>query len=103
VVSVGAGLTFVLIGSYLVASAADRIPIYCDTPTTPCAFKDDGTRLVGGAIMMAGGTLLGIAGIPMWFVGSRYVTIPKGEQEKKAALVPELRLGPGSASVSFRF
>jgi hypothetical protein len=101
VVAVGVGMSLVLIGSYLVASAADRINIYCDTPSVPCAYKDDGPRLTAGALMMAGGALVGVAGIPMWLVGSRYVAIPDGEH--KAARWPELRLGVGTAAVTYRF
>lgn len=101
VTAVVAGMVTVLVGAYVVSSAANRIPIYCDTPSFPCAFKTDTPLLAGGAVMMAAGALVGAAGIPMWIIGSQYVTVPSAE--KKAALVPELRVGPGSASVSVSF
>jgi hypothetical protein len=101
VTSVIAGMVTVLVGAYLVSSAANSIPIYCDTPSFPCAFKTDTPLLTGGALMMAAGALVGAAGIPMWIIGSQYVTVPK--DEKKSALVPELHVGAGSASVSLRF
>jgi len=101
VVAVAGGMAAVLVGAYLVSSAAGAIDIYCDSPSFPCAHKTDAVRLTGGAIMMAGGTALGIAGIPMWLIGSQYVTLPTGE--KKAALPPEVRVGAGSASVTFHF
>jgi hypothetical protein len=104
VVAVAGGMALVLLGSYLVASGADRIDIYCDTPGVPCAYKNDGQRMTAGAVMMAGGALVGIAGIPMWLVGSRFVTIPRDEtRRKEEALQPELRIGAGTATVSFRF
>lgn len=101
VTAVVAGMTSVLVGAYLVSSAADRIEIYCDMPSIPCAHKDDGPRLTGGAIMMALGAALAAAGLPMWFVGSRFVTV-SGE-EKKPALRPQLSVGAGSASLGLRF
>jgi hypothetical protein len=104
VAAVGVGMGTVLLGSYFVASAAGRIQIYCDTPSFPCAYKTDGQRLTAGAIMMAGGTLVAVAGIPMWFIGSRYVF---DTDEKKAARRAEppvdVRVGAGTASVLVRF
>lgn len=101
VIAVAGGMAAVLVGAYLVSSAAGAIDIYCDTPSFPCAHKTDAVRLTGGAILMAGGTALGIAGIPMWLVGSQYVTLPRGD--KKAALRPDVRVGVGSASLTWRF
>jgi hypothetical protein len=91
----------VLTGSYFVASAAGRIEIYCDTPSFPCAYKTDAQRLTGGAIMMTAGTLVAAAGIPMWFVGARYV--PDEKKPAQAAPPVDVRVGAGSASLSFRF
>ncbi len=101
VLAVAGGMAAALVGAYLVSSAAGAIDIYCDTPSFPCAHKTDAVRLTGGAIMMAGGAALGIAGIPMWLVGSQYVTVPRGE--KKPAFLPEVRVGAGSASATLRF
>jgi hypothetical protein len=98
VIAVSAGMGMALLGSYFVASAADRIEIYCDMPSTPCAHKTDAPRMTGGALLMAAGAALGAAGVPMWFVGSQYVV-----EEKKAALRPEVRIGPGGAAVTLRF
>ncbi len=101
VLLVSGGMGIVLAGAYLVASAAERIDIYCDTPSFPCAHKTDAPRMTGGALLMTAGTLAAAAGIPMWFIGSQYVLVPK--DEKKAALVPEVRVGAGSASLTFHF
>jgi hypothetical protein len=98
---VSGGMALVLLGAYFVASAAERIDIYCDTPSFPCAHKTDGPRLTGGALLMTVGTLAGAAGIPMWFIGSQYELTPKGE--KKATLVPEVRVGAGTGSLTFHF
>jgi hypothetical protein len=105
VTAVVGGMATVLVGAYFVSSAANRIDIYCDTPSFPCAHLTDASLLTGGAVLMAFGALVGAAGIPMWIVGSQYVTVPK--EETKAAREPELGLHlephAGSASVSIRF
>ncbi len=99
VTAVVVGMSTVLVGSYFVASAPGRIEIYCDTPSFPCAYKTDAQRLTGGAIMMTAGTLIAVAGIPMWFIGARRVV-----DEKKAAAQPvDVRVGAGTASLSVRF
>jgi hypothetical protein len=104
VVAVSGGMALALVGAYLVSSAAGAIPIFCDTPSFPCAYKTDAPRLSGGAVLMAAGAAIGAAGIPMWLIGSQYVTLPKGE--KRAATPdprPELRVGAGNASVTWHF
>jgi hypothetical protein len=104
VVALVAGMTSVFIGAYLVSAGTDRIEIYCDSsPSIPCAHKNDASFVGGGAAAMAIGAAVAAAGLPMWFIGSRFVTIPPGEREKKAAVLPEVRVGAGSASVSLRF
>ena len=104
VVAVGVGMATVLLGSYFVASAPGRIEIYCDTPSFPCAYKTDAQRLTGGAIMMAAGTLVGVAGIPMWFIGARRVVVPDEKKAARAAPLPvDVRVGAGTASLRFRF
>jgi hypothetical protein len=101
VLMVSGGMALALVGSYFVSSAAEAIDIYCDMPSVPCAHKTDAARMTGGALMMTAGALAAVAGIPMWFIGSQYVVVPK--DEKKAARQPEVRVGAGSASLSFRF
>jgi hypothetical protein len=101
VVAVVGGMSMALIGSYFVSSAVGRIDVFCDMPSSPCAHKTDEPRLTGGAILMAAGAAIGAAGIPMWFIGSQYVIVPKGE--KKPALRVDVRVGAGSAAVGLRF
>ena len=107
VIAVTGGMSAVLLGSYFVASAAGRIDIYCDRPSIPCATKDDGPRMTGGAVVMAIGALAGAAGIPMWLIGSQYVTIPASEktasEKPTASAVPEVHIGPLGASATLRF
>ncbi len=105
VLAVSGGMTLALIGSYLVSTAANRIEIYCDMPSTPCAHKTDEPRMVGGGLLMAVGAAVGVAGIPMWFIGSQFEAAPPEgkDKDKKPALLPEVRVGVGSASLSFRF
>jgi hypothetical protein len=50
---------------------------------------------------MAIGGLVSAAGIPLWIVGGRLELIPR--DEKRPALVPELRVGAGTASVAVSF
>jgi hypothetical protein len=104
VTAVAVGLATVFLGSYFVGSAADRIQIYCDIPSFPCAFKTDGQRLTTGALMVGGGAALAIAGIPMWVLGSRWVLL---SDDKKAtlrtALPIDVRVGAGAATLSIRF
>ena len=51
---------------------------------------------------MTAGVPAGAAGIPMWFIGSQYVmAVPK--DEKKASFIPEVRVGAGNGSLTFRF
>jgi hypothetical protein len=95
------GMAAVLIGSYFVASAAGRIDIFCDQPSIPCAYKNDATRMTGGAITMALGALIGAAGIPMWVIGGQHIIVPKGSQP--SSWVPEVRVGPLSGSVVLSF
>lgn len=107
VIMVGAGIATAILGAGLVSSASDRVDIYCDSPSFPCAHKDDDGMKTLGAILMAGGAIMGAAGIPMWLVGSRFVPVTKGAPGDPAparpALSPEVRIGPGVASFSLRF
>jgi hypothetical protein len=95
IVAVTGGMAAVLLGSYFVSSGVGRIEIYCDTPSVPCAYKNDAPRMTGGAVLMVAGALAGVAGIPMWLVGSEYVVIPKGDPQRPTALAPgEPRVAP---------
>jgi hypothetical protein len=93
------GVASIFAGAVLVAQSTDRIDIYCDSPGVTCAHLDDLTRRAGGVIMMTAGALVGAAGIPLWLIGGRMELVPK---DQKAA-GPELRVGPGSASLVVRF
>jgi hypothetical protein len=113
VVLVGAGLVGVISGAVLVSSSANRIDIYCDSPSFPCAHMDDNARKTAGALVMAGGAIMGAVGIPLWLLGSRLVPLGKGPAgapgqapapaPQRPALQPELRVGAGAATVTLRF
>jgi|GEM_PF-1098737 len=98
---VGGGLVAVIAGAVLVSTSANRIDIYCDSPSFPCGHKDDAARKNVGAALMAIGGLAGAAGIPVWLVGAKLVPLPRAE--KRPALVPELRVGAGVARVTVSF
>jgi hypothetical protein len=108
ILMVAAGTAAVVLGAVLVSSSADRIDIYCDMPSFPCAHEDDQTRKVGGALMMAAGAVVAAAGIPLWVTGARMELVAKTPDSaptppKPAALSPELRVGAGTASLLVRF
>lgn len=107
VVMVAAGLGAVIGGAVLVSTSVNRIDIYCDSPSFPCAHMDDNARKTGGALLMAGGALVGAAGIPLWIIGSKLVPLvnDRGQPgtQPKPALVPDIRVGAGTASVTIRF
>ena len=54
--------------------------------------------------MMAAGTLVAVAGIPMWFIGAHHVVVPDEKKAARAApLALDVRVGAGTASLSVRF
>jgi hypothetical protein len=100
------GLASVITGAALVSTSANRIDIYCDSPSFPCAHKDDDSRKTGGVLFMAAGAVVGAAGIPLWLVGSKLVPLGKPDaqpQPGRPALVPEIKVGAGTATVTVRF
>lgn len=107
IVMVAAGVASVIGGAVLVTQSADRIAIYCDMPSFPCAYEDDMQRKTAGALLMAAGALVAAGGIPLWAIGAKMEVVPrpddKGAAPKAGALAPELRVGPGSASLVVRF
>jgi hypothetical protein len=100
----------------VVASAKERIDVYCDGPFL-CARIDDNVRKgIGIGTMVAGGVAATV-GIPLWIIGGRRVPVRKKEGAPNgtapsepppppaagARLLPELRVGPTSASLAFQF
>jgi len=100
------GIGSVITGAAFVSTSANRIDIYCDSPSFPCAHKDDDARRSAGVFLMAAGGVVGAAGIPLWLVGSRLVPLARpGDKPPpgKPALAPELRVGAGTATLTVRF
>ena len=108
-----AGVLGLIVGAVVVASAKERIDVYCDGPFL-CARIDDNVRKgVGIGTMIVGGVAATV-GIPLWIVGGRRVpvrkkdgapngTTPSAPPAAGARLLPELRVGPTSASLAFQF
>ena len=90
------GLLVTIAGSVITASSIDAVDIYCDGPAV-CLHRDDTVRKGVGSTMLVGGALVGAVGFPLWLYGGRMVPAKSG------ALTPEVRVGAGSARVSFAF
>jgi len=106
-------ITTIITNSILISTAANRIDIYCDSPSFPCAHTDDATRKSAGIVFMAGGALLAAAGVPLWLIGARQVPLsappagtpvaPGAPAQPPHASLPEVRVGLGTASVTVHF
>jgi hypothetical protein len=90
------GLLVTIAGSIITASSIDAVDIYCDGPAV-CLRRDDTVRKAVGSTMLVGGALVGAIGFPLWLFGGRMVPTKSG------ALTPEVKVGAGSARVSFAF
>lgn len=114
----GIGVAMVVVGGIgflsslaALATANNRIDVYCDGGFK-CASRDDTSlQIAGGVLMGVTGAVL-IAGIPLWVIGGRKVplddapppppdTTPKYSRFQLSA--PTLAVGPASASLSFAF
>jgi hypothetical protein len=112
----GVGITMVAVGAVgflsglaALAAANNRIDVYCDGGSR-CASRDDTDLQVAGGVLMIVSGVVTIAGIPLWVIGGRRIPVnqeqeqmdpSKGTQSSETA--PILRVGPGSASLSFSF
>lgn len=92
------GLSSVITGAALISSATNRIDVYCDTPSFPCAHLDDTARRNGGIATMAVGAVMSAVGVPLWIVGSKLV--PLAPQAAPAAAI---HFGPAQAKLTIRF
>jgi hypothetical protein len=94
------GLSSVITGAALISTATNRIDVYCDTPSFPCAHLDDAPRRNGGIAVMAVGAAMAAVGMPLWIVGSKLVLI---RPAPRAAPAAELRFGPAQARLAVSF
>ncbi|MDI1481741.1 hypothetical protein, partial [Polyangium sp. y55x31] len=105
-----AGIVGVLAGSAIASTAANQIPIYCDSQFGPtiCETRTDETQLaVGYGILITGVVALGV-GVPLWVIGSKRVPVKSDETTPTttpAAPQTSLRLlvGPTSAGLHVTF
>ncbi|MDI3283763.1 hypothetical protein, partial [Polyangium sp. 15x6] len=106
-----AGIVGVLAGSAIASTAANQIPIYCDSDFGPtiCETRADETQqAVGYAILITGVVALGV-GVPLWVIGSKRVPVKSDETTPStttpAAPQTSLRLlvGPTSAGLRVTF
>ena len=111
----GIGIAMVVVGGVgflsslaALATANNRIDVYCDGGFICGSRDDEDLQVIGGVLMGVSGAVL-IAGIPLWVIGGR--KIPLDEQEKPAPdtsvkysrPAPVLHIGPTSASLSVAF
>ena len=109
--AVGLGLG---LGSLLAFVAADNESHSCqsaalETGTGECDFSGMGGMVASVGLAVAGGVAL-LVGVPLIIVGATDVQVPATDpraieklREQHASAVPELRLGAGSAHVTWRF
>jgi hypothetical protein len=94
------GLSSVVTGAALIATSTNRIDVYCDNPSFPCAHLDDTGRRNAGIAVMALGAAMSTAGMSLWIVGSKLVPITAPPKAVRAA---EIKLGPANATLTLRF
>jgi hypothetical protein len=111
-----AGAVAILSGLAALATANNRIDVYCDGGSICASRDDEGLQLAGGIIAI-GGVVVGAAGIPLWVIGGRRVPLKPGEEQEQKSPAPgadkaprasslppaTLRLGLGSASINVAF
>lgn len=105
-----AGVLGLIVGAVVVASSKERIDVYCDGPTLCARIDDQARKGVGIGTMVVGGVSATV-GIPLWIIGGRRVPVRKKDSNPNgtappaagASLLPELRVGPTSASLTFQF
>jgi hypothetical protein len=92
------GLLLTIAGSIITASSIDAVDIYCDGPAV-CLHRDDTVKKGIGTTMLVGGAAIGAIGFPLWLFGGRMVPV----KPKVGSVTPDVRVGAGSARVSFAF
>jgi len=109
-----AGIVGVLAGSAVASTAANQIPIYCDSqfgPTICETRADEGQQIAGYVVMVTGIVALGV-GVPLWVIGSKRVPVKDDEKTTNtpststpAAPQTSVRLlvGPTSAGLRVTF
>jgi hypothetical protein len=81
-----AGIIGVLAGSAVASTAANQIPIYCDSQFGPtiCETRADETQAaVGYGVMITGIVALGV-GVPLWVIGGKRVPVKGDETTPKS-------------------
>lgn len=109
IVLTSAGVLGLLVGSAVVASAQNKVDVYCDGgfgTAYVCGQRDDDEQMAVGYGLMIGGAVAGAVGIPLWVIGAKKVPAtdePAKEPEKQSAMVPIVTVGPTSATLRWSF
>lgn len=110
IVLTSAGVLGVLIGSAVLASAQNKVDVYCEggfgTGAYVCDQRDDEEQMTAGYGVMIGGAVAAAVGIPLWVIGGKKIPAtdePAKEQDKQTAMVPVVTVGPTSATLRWSF
>lgn len=95
IIMTSVGAIGVLSGLATFASANNRIDIYGDGGQKIGTRDDEGMQ-VAAAVLMIGGGVVGIAGIPMWVIGGKRVPLDESELPKESTTPGAAPSGPGA-------
>jgi hypothetical protein len=99
IIATAGGLTTLIVGAGITASAVRSIDVYCEGPVLCGALDDKPRRVAGSVVMIVGGAATAV-GIPLWIRGAQSVP---DTSPKKTGLRPSLGVGPGRASLAVDF
>jgi hypothetical protein len=94
-----AGVVMILAGS-AVYSNPDTYRCTCVTTPCDCGGEPDNTA---GTVLLVAGAIAAAGGIPLIVIGARKVPVEPETKVETTALLPELGIGPASASLRWSF
>jgi hypothetical protein len=95
----GAGVIMILAGS-AVYSTPDAYDCSCITAPCDCGSSSDTTT---GTVLLVAGAIAAVGGIPLIVIGARKVPAEPEKNVEATAFLPELGIGPASASLRWSF
>jgi hypothetical protein len=95
------GLLGVIGGSALYSQPAVTYDCSCIDAPCDCGYQE-GDNTAGTVLLVVGG-VLAAGGVPLIIIGARKVPVEPEKKSEAAALVPEIGIGPSSASLRWSF